>query len=43
MDGHAENAPDSLSDLASFLSDTPDAESEQEELEADTEEITDCP
>lgn len=40
MDGHAENAPDSLSDLASFLSDTPDAESEQEELEADTEEST---
>jgi hypothetical protein len=40
MDGHAENAPDSLSDLASFLSDTPDVESEQEELEADTEEST---
>lgn len=35
MDGHAENAPDSLSDLASFLGDTPDAESPDEELEHD--------
>ncbi len=40
MDGHAENAPDSLSDLASFLADTPDEESAQEELEADTDEST---
>lgn len=36
MDGHAENAPEaSLSDLADFLSDTPAAESEDEE-QADT-------
>lgn len=40
MDGHAENAPDSLSDLASFLSDTPDTESEQEENEEITDEST---
>ena len=33
MDGHADTAPDSLSDLASFLSDTPELESEQEENE----------
>lgn len=32
MDGHAENAPDSLSDLASFLGDTPDAESPDEDM-----------
>ena len=37
MDGHAENAPDSLSDLASYLSDTPEEESEIEVDEADTE------
>lgn len=35
MDGHAENAPESLSDLASFLGDTPDAESPDEELKHD--------
>lgn len=35
MDGHAENAPDSLSDLASFLGDTPDAESPDEDMEHD--------
>ena len=35
MDGHAENAPESLSDLASFLSDTPDEESGDEELSQD--------
>lgn len=39
MDGHAENAPDSLSDLASFLSDTP-LESEQEDDEENTDEST---
>lgn len=40
MDGHAENAPESLSDLASFLSDTPTEEPEQEEDEATTDEST---
>lgn len=35
MDGHAENAPDSLSDLASFLGDTPDAESPDKDMEHD--------
>ena len=35
MDGHADNAPDSLSDLASFLVDTPDEESTDEDLELD--------
>ena len=35
MDGHAENAPDSLSDLASFLADTPDEESTDEDVELD--------
>ena len=35
MDGHAENAPDSLSDLASFLGDTPDAESPDGDMEHD--------
>ena len=34
MDGHAE-APDSLSDLASFLADTPDEESADEDVELD--------
>lgn len=34
MDGHAQ-APDSLSDLASFLADTPDEESADEELSLD--------
>lgn len=41
MDGHADNAPDSLSDLASFLSDTPELESEQEENEEISDESTD--
>lgn len=35
MSGHADTAPDSLSDLASFLGDTPDAESPDEEMEHD--------
>lgn len=35
MDGHADTAPDSLSDLASFLGDTPDAESPDEDMEHD--------
>lgn len=39
MDGHAENAPDSLSDLAAFLVDTPDEESNDQD-EADTDETT---
>lgn len=39
MDGHAQ-APDSLSDLASFLSDTPELESEQEENEEISDEST---
>ena len=41
MSGHAETAPESLSDLASFLSDTPDQESEQEENEGISDESTD--
>ena len=40
MDGHADDAPDSLSDLASFLSDTPDVESELEDEEALTDDST---
>ena len=32
MSGHADTAPDSLSDLASFLGDTPDAESPDEDM-----------
>lgn len=38
MDGQAESAPESggLSDLASFLADTPDAESNEQEEEANT-------
>lgn len=39
MSGHAENAPESLSDLASFLSDTPE-ESTEEENEESTDEST---
>lgn len=35
MSGHADTAPDSLSDLASFLGDTPDAESPDEDMEHD--------
>lgn len=35
MSGHADTAPDSLSDLASFLGDTPDAESPDEDMEYD--------
>lgn len=35
MSGHADTAPDSLSDLASFLGDTPDAESPDEDMERD--------
>lgn len=35
MSGHADTAPDSLSDLASFLGDTPDAESPDEGMEHD--------
>lgn len=35
MSGHADTAPDSLSDLASFLGDTPDAESHDEDMEHD--------
>lgn len=35
MSGHADTAPDSLSDLASFLGDTPDAESPAEDMEHD--------
>lgn len=41
MSGHADTAPESLSDLASFLSDTPDQESEQEENEEISDESTD--
>lgn len=41
MSGHAETAPESLSDLASFLSDTPELESEQEENEEISDESTD--
>lgn len=40
MSGHADTAPESLSDLASFLSDTPDQESEQEENEEISDEST---
>ena len=35
MSGHADTAPDSLSDLASFLGDTPDAESPDGDMEHD--------
>jgi len=35
MSGHADTAPDSLSDLASFLGETPDAESPDEDMEHD--------
>lgn len=35
MDGHASDAPESLSDLASFLGDTPGAESPDEDMEHD--------
>ena len=35
MDGHASDAPESLSDLASFLGDTSDRESPDEDLEHD--------
>lgn len=35
MSGHADTAPDSLSDLASFLGDTPDAESPDDDMEHD--------
>lgn len=35
MSGHADTAPDSLSDLASFLGDTPDGESPDEDMEHD--------
>lgn len=41
MSGHADTAPESLSDLASFLSDTPELESEQEENEEISDESTD--
>ena len=40
MSGHADTAPESLSDLASFLSDTPELESEQEENEEISDEST---
>lgn len=41
MSGHADTAPESLSDLASFLSDTPELESGQEENEEISDESTD--
>ena len=41
MDGHASNAPETLSDLASFLGDTPEQESQDEDVEALADESTD--